>query len=191
MTIDNKLPLAAVFEGWEGHQSSLVSAIQPLTPHQLSWRAAENLNSVGELARHISLGRLNWFVRMGAPGSAELAESIHAWEEDRDGNQHIVENAVVGADLAGDLVQWLESTWQMVEKTLKSWDVSDLAKTYRYTFWGTDYNVSRQWTIWRILTHDVHHGGQISLMLGMQGIEHLELGDLFGHVTMPALAEPT
>lgn len=188
---DNIQSLVEVFAGWEGHQASLVSAIKPLSPAQLRWRPAENLNSVGELARHISLGRLIWFLRMGAPGSAELAESIHAWEEDRDGNQHIVENAVVSAELAGDLVQWLESTWGMIAATLQAWDVADLAKTYRYTFNGTVYDVSRQWTIWRILTHDVHHGGQISLMLGMQNIEHFELGDLFGHITMPALADPT
>ena len=28
-------------------------------------------------------------------------------------------------------------------------------------------SLSRQWTIWRILTHDVHHGGELALMLGM------------------------
>jgi hypothetical protein len=50
--------------------------------------------------------------------------------------------------------------------------------------------VSRQWTIWRILTHDVHHGGQLALMLGTQGIPVFELGDLFGHITLPPLAEP-
>ena len=183
-------PLSEIFAGWEGHQASLVAAIEPLSPAQLRWRPAENLNSVGELARHISLARIEWFVRMDAPGSAELAAAIHAWEEDRDGNQHIVENAVVSAELAGDLVQWLESTWEMVANTLPAWEVYDLAKTFPYTFNGTAYNVSRQWTIWRILTHDVHHGGQISLMLGMLGIEHFELGDLFGHVTMPAVADP-
>ena len=34
-----------------------------------------------------------------------------------------------------------------------------------------------------------HHGGQIALMLGMQGIEVFELGDLFGHITLPPLAD--
>jgi len=31
-------------------------------------------------------------------------------------------------------------------------------------------------------------GGQIALMLGMQGIEAFELSDLFGHITLPPLA---
>ncbi|HZD55391.1 MAG TPA: DinB family protein [Anaerolineales bacterium] len=180
---------ADIFEGWDGHQTSLVHAVAPLTREQLVWRPAADLNSVGELARHISLARITWFARMDAPGSAALARQIHAWEQDNDGNRDIVESAVPIADQSTELVQWLETTWQMIETTLKTWDVSDLAKTYRHTWNGTVYAVSRQWTLWRILTHDVHHGGQISLMLGMQGIEAFELGDLFGHITLPPLAD--
>jgi uncharacterized damage-inducible protein DinB len=182
--------LTDIFDGWDGHQTSLVHAIAPLTAGQLLWRPAANLNSVGELARHISLARITWFVRMDAPGSAELAGQIDAWEEDGDGNHHIVEGAVPIAEQAAELVHWLETTWQMIETALKIWGVSDLAKTYRHTWNGEVYAVSRQWTVWRILSHDIHHGGQISFMLGMQGIKAFELGDLFGHITLPPLADP-
>ncbi|MFN2196678.1 MAG: DinB family protein [Anaerolineales bacterium] len=181
--------LAEIFEGWDGHQTSLVNAITPLTSAQLRWRPADDLQSVGELARHIAFGRIDWFERMGSPGSTELAAKIDTWEQDRDGNRYIVESAVPIADQAGELVHWLEITWQMIEQTLNTWDVSDLSVNYRHTWNGTVYSVSRQWTIWRILTHDVHHSAQISLMLGMQGIKAFELGDLFGHITLPPLAD--
>ena len=186
----NMQSLADVYDGWDGHQTSLVHTIAPLTPEQLRWRPAPNLRSVGELVRHMSLGRLTWFVRMDAPGSAELAAQINTWEQDDDGNRHILESALPIAGQATELVHWLETTWHMIELTLQSWTVSDLAQTYRHTWDGEVYAVSRQWTIWRILTHDVHHGGQLSLMLGIQGIETFELGDLFGHVTLPPLAGP-
>jgi uncharacterized damage-inducible protein DinB len=166
-----------------------VNAIAPLTRQQLAWRPAAHLNSVGELARHISFGRITWFGRMDAPGSAELAARITAWEKDSDENRNIAESAFPITEQAAELVHWLEDTWQMIELTLKTWDVSDLAKTYRHTWNGDTYAVSRQWTIWRMLTHDVHHGGQISLILGMQGIQAFELGDLFGHITLPPLAD--
>lgn len=179
--------LAKIYEGWEGHQTSLVNAIAPLTAEQLLWRPAANLNSVGELARHISLGRLTWFVRMEAPGSAQLADQISAWEEDSDGNRHIIERDLVITGQASELVSLLDATWQMIAATLKSWKVADLSKSYQHTWNGDVYAVSRQWTIWRILSHDIHHGGQIALMLGMQGIEVFELGDLFGHITLPPL----
>lgn len=181
--------LADIFDGWNGHQTSLVHAIAPLTREQLIWRPTPGLSSVGELARHISLGRLTWFRRMDAPGSAELANQIDAWEKDSDGNFHIVEGAVPIAEQADQLVHWLEITWQMIGATLASWNVADLTKTYRHTWNGDTYAVSRQWTIWRILSHDIHHGGQVSLLLGMQGIKAFELGDWFGHITLPPLAD--
>jgi uncharacterized damage-inducible protein DinB len=180
--------LADIFEGWDGHQTSLVHAIAPLTREQLAWRPGVGLNSVGELARHISLGRIVWFMRMDAPGSADLASGITDWDVDDDGNRSIVESSVPIAEDSKELAYWLEITWQMIETTLHQWNTTDLAQTYLYTWDGSTYAISRQWTLWRILSHDIHHGGQLSLMLGIQGIAAFELGDLFGHITLPPLA---
>jgi len=180
--------LAKIYEGWNGYQATLVHAIAPLNPQQLVWRPGINLRSVGELARHISLGRLSWFMRMDAPGSSDLASQINVWETDNDGNRHIVEDAIAITEQAAELVLWLDATWQMIEKTLESWGVSDLAKSYRYVWNGETYAISRQWTIWRIMAHDIHHGGELSLMLGMQGISAFELSDLGGHIILPPLA---
>ncbi|MCL4262823.1 MAG: DinB family protein [Anaerolineae bacterium] len=185
----NMQSLHEIFDGWDGQQTSLVHAVAPLTPEQLRWRPAANLHSVGELARHISLGRIEWFARMDAPGSADLVAQINDWQQDGDGNRHIVESSIPIAEQAAELVHWLDISWQMIAATLRAWTVDDLAQTYRHTWNGQTYAISRQWTIWRIMTHDVHHGGQLSLMLGMQGIEAFELGDLFGHITLPPLAD--
>jgi uncharacterized damage-inducible protein DinB len=181
--------LASVYDGWSGYNQSLIHAIEPLTPEQLAWRTAEGFRSVGELARHISLGRIEWFMRMNAPGSDELIAQIADWEQDRDGIRHIVEESIAITEQAGELARWLGASWQMVDATLKQWTVSDLATTYRHTYNGTAYAVSRQWTIWRIMAHDIHHGGQLSLMLGQQGIEAFELIGLGGHITAPPLAD--
>ena len=179
------LPLAQVFEGWEGYQTSLLHAVEPLTPQQLAWRPAPNFRSTGDLVRHIALGRLAWFRRMDAPGSAELSQRIATWETDSDGNQYIVEDAISIAEDAVQLGEWLEATWQMIDKTLAKWTVDDLATSYHHKWNGTVYAVSRQWTIWRIMAHDIHHGGELSLMLGEQGIEAFELSALGGHITLP------
>lgn len=183
--------LADIYEGWSGHQTSLVHAIAPLDSKQLRWRPNAKFQSVGELTRHLALGRIIWFVRMNAPGSAELAEQITDWVQDNDGNQHIVESKLPIAEEADALAHWLVASWQMIERTISSWTVADLSQTYQHKWNGAVYAVSRQWTLWRILTHDVHHGGQIALMLGMQGIEVFELGDLFGHITLPPLYNAT
>lgn len=184
----NPTSLAAVYDGWNGYQTSIANAVRPLTAEQLVWRPSPQHRSVGELVRHIALGRLTWFVRMGAPGSAELAERIPAWEEDSDGNRHITEDALPVAEDAAELVRWLETTWGMIEGTLQGWQVADLSTSYRHTWNGDTYAVPRQWTIWRIMAHDIHHGGELSLMLGLQGIEAFELSALGGHIVLPPLA---
>jgi len=182
--------LYSVFDGWQGHQASLIHALAPLTPDQLRWRPAPTANSIGEIARHISLGRVAWFGRMAAPGSAEVAGRISTWERDADGNQNIVESALAITDNAVELVRWLELSWAMIDATLTTWQVEDLTQTYRHKWNGRTYAVSRQWTLWRILTHDMHHGGELSLLLGLLGIEAFELSGLFGHITLPPLADP-
>jgi uncharacterized damage-inducible protein DinB len=180
--------LMTVFEGWDGYQQSIASAVAPLTPEQLAWRPGEKLRSAGELARHISLGRIEWFLRMDAPGSHELAARIPEWQSDTHGNKYIVESALPITGEASELVSWLNASWEMINRTLNTWRVADLRKTYRHTWRGDVYAISYQWTIWRIMAHDLHHGGELVLMLGMQGLENFELGDLGGHLTQPPLA---
>jgi uncharacterized damage-inducible protein DinB len=57
---------------------------------------------------------------------------------------------------------------------------------------GKNYALTRQWIIWHVIAHDLHHGGELTLMLGMQGIALPELGDEGGHLSERApLAEPS
>jgi uncharacterized damage-inducible protein DinB len=179
----------SVYEGWEGYQTALVRAVATLTAEQLAFRPAPGMRSVGETARHIAAGRLTWFRRMDAPGSAELDALVPEWVTDREGNRHVVEERLAPADDAAALVGWLERTWGMVAATLAAWTTDDLQRTYRHTFRGTTYAVSYQWTIWRILSHDMHHGGQLTTLLYQQGVEPAELGWLGGHLTEPPVAD--
>jgi uncharacterized damage-inducible protein DinB len=89
---------------------------------------------------------------------------------------------------SSDAAEWLAISWEPVGAALASWTVADLSQSYRHRFRGTDYMVSRQWTIWRIMAHDIHHGGQLAMMLAMQGASAFELGALGGHIVEPPLA---
>ena len=198
--LDTAPSLMSIFEGWDGHQLALVLAITPLTPEQLTWRPAPHLRSVGELISHIALARLYWFHNMGAPGSAELARQIAPWEGEKANTENLTEfrrwfDAIAKQEEAivespAELLRWLEASWQVIETTLTTWTVADLAQTYRHLYQGKMYAVSRQWVIWRIMSHDLHHGGQLAILLGLQGIEVPDLGDQGGHLTELPLAEP-
>lgn len=131
------------------------------------------------------MGRITWFMRMDAPGSNEISSLIDEWKQDSDGNRHIIEEKIGIADQAAELVRWLEITWQMIDNTLNTWKITELSQTYRHVWGGKVYIPTRQWTIWRIMSYDVHHGGELSLMLGLQGVEAFELSVLFGHIISP------
>ena len=174
----NMQSLSAVFDGWDGYQTSIVHAVQPLTQEQLTYRPAPHLRTPAEIASHLAIGRIYWFSRMPAPGSLEMARKVEA----------------IGGEgaIAGDRDQilfWLDASWKMIADTLNQWTVDDLARTYLHGYQEKTYAVSYQWTVWRILTHDIHHGGELAFVLGLQGIPIPELGDLFGHLTYPPLAE--
>jgi uncharacterized damage-inducible protein DinB len=43
-------------------------------------------------------------------------------------------------------------------------------------FTGPRGNVrTRGWIIWHVVEHDLHHGGELSLTLGMHGVPALDL----------------
>jgi uncharacterized damage-inducible protein DinB len=183
-TMDTR-QLSNLFAGWDGYQTSLVHAIEPLSGDQLGWKPSENLRSIGEIARHIANGRINWFFRMKAPWSAEAAAKIAAWDFDPHGNRYVREAEMKIDRDAGALVEWLKTTWDMVDRTLQAWSVDDLAVSYRHVWRGEIYEVSRQWTVWRIMAHDIHHGGQIARILAERGIDAFELRALGGHIVSP------
>ncbi len=170
--------LSTVYSGWDGYQRSLTAAIAPLSQEQSAYRPAPDRRSVGEIAAHIAFGRLDWFQRMGAPGSAELvaqAASEGVW---RPWGQV----AASVSDSPVEIVRWLEATWQMIETCLNLWTVADLGVSYLQPYGGKTYAVSRQWTLWRIMAHDIHHGGQLTILLAAQGIDLPDLGDNGGHI---------
>lgn len=174
--------LNSVYAGWAGYHSSLIAAVSPLTPEQWEYRPVPSLTTVSEVVRHIADGRLTWFARMNAPGVEALAQLV-SWETDDDGNRHVVSDRAPAQGV--EMVDWLRRTGDMVAETLRAWTEADLRRTYRHVFQGTAYAVSYQWTVWRILSHDNHHGGQLTLLLRAQGIDPEELSLLGGHLDEP------
>jgi uncharacterized damage-inducible protein DinB len=176
--------LATVFDGWNGYQTSLCHAIETLTSEQLRWRPAPHVRSLGEIIRHLSLGRITWLSRMDAPGIADIRFQVPRWYTDGDGARHVVEDAAP-CDQNDVLIQWLELSWRPIQRVLDEWTVENLFQTFLHQFRGTQYRVSYQWTLWRIMSHDIHHGGQVAMMLACQNIPALELRALGGHIVAP------
>jgi len=115
-----------------------------------------------------------------------VSPRVPRWHADDDGTRRVAEESVPCDDPAL-LAEWLALSWQPIQRLLEEWTVDDLFHTYPLA----EYVVSRQWTIWRIMSHDLHHGGQLATMLAIQGIDAHELRELGGHVILPPKATPT
>ena len=151
--------LSTFYENWKLYQDHLTAAIAPLTLAQVALRAAPNLRSIDENAAHMVGARLSWFTRfLGEKWDA--LPSRDRW----DGSgapQHS----------ASELVQGLETSFALMADALARWSPVDMAKTFGEDWRGQHYELSRSWVIWHLLEHDLHHGGEISLTLGMHGLQ--------------------
>ncbi len=151
--------LETFYANWEKYQNNLAQAIAPLMTEQLALRAAPNLRSVGELARHIAITRASWFHRaMGEKGDEIARIANMPWEDS-------------SPQSAAELVRLLETTWQFMKARLDRWTPEDMAYVFRGQRQGRDYALAREWVIWHLIEHDLHHGGELSFTLGMNGLQ--------------------
>ncbi|MGA7669711.1 MAG: DinB family protein [Nitrolancea sp.] len=181
MADETSTSLLIIYDGWAGYQQALMSAVMGLTPDNLAWRGGDHLRSAGELIGHIATGRIAWIHDILGVESAEVDEWV---EEACDpGPAHRLKP---GIELDADtLCSGLEATWGMIEEALSNWTVTDLSRTFQHPYQGKTYVVPYQWVLWRIMAHDLHHGGELAFALGMQGIAIPDLGDQGGHIVTP------
>ena len=76
---------------------------------------------------------------------------------------------------AAEMVRGLDDTWAFIDSRLQRWTPADCAKTFPDEWDGQIYEVSRSWVIYHVLEHDLHHGSEVSLILGMNGLPGLDL----------------
>ena len=155
------------YAGWEEHNSLLVKAVAPLDDLQLAWSAAEGLWPIRMLACHIGAARAWWFSEWMGEGDDELARMV-AFDED-DGSR-----TRDGAAIS----QALDSSWSQVSACLRRWTDSDLNAEFqrpeRNARQGRPWR-TRRYIVWHVAEHDVHHGGEISLTLGIHGLTGFEM----------------
>lgn len=150
--------LSIFSKGWNDYLTLLTKAIEPLTPDQLSLRAAPGLRSPGEIATHMIGARARWFHEVMNEGDQAFA-ALGMWD-----------SPGMPVRSAAELVSGLETTWRVMQDALAHWSASDLEYTFKGEHEGEAYALTRGWIVWHLIEHDLHHGGEISLTLGMHGL---------------------
>jgi uncharacterized damage-inducible protein DinB len=147
--------LSRFYDGWKPYQDLLVEALGPLTDEQLAIRAAPQLRALWELVAHMLAARVYWFHRVLGEGSAELAP-MNDWDDEG-----------MPQRSAAELIYGFNASWAMIDACLQRWTANDLDEIKTT---GNGSRVSRQWVIWHVIEHDLHHGGEFSFTLGMNGL---------------------
>jgi uncharacterized damage-inducible protein DinB len=160
-------PISTFYSGWEEYNQMIERALAGLDAQQLSLQAAPQLWSIRMLASHIVGARAWWFASWMGEGGTQLAQL----EDFDEGPESEIRSGAA-------IVAALRSSWSSLAASLASWTQDDLDKQFQRPVpnaagerpWRT-----RQYIIWHVAEHDLHHGGEISLTLGMHGLPGLGL----------------
>ena len=170
--------LQTFYDGWANYQRLVLAAIQNLTPGQLALRTALHQWALWQLAGHMAGTRTYWFHDILGEGDPAIRDMFRVtsttvpdlpledagWEDDEDHPRG-----------AAQIVEAFDLTWTMIDDCLQRWKPDDLAVEFsRERRTGTQ-TFTRQWVIWHLMEHDLHHGGEISQILGSHSVPALDL----------------
>ena len=155
------------YSGWQKYNDLIIKAIAPLREDQLSQRPATNMWSVRTLAEHIVATRAWWL----GGWMGEDSETLMPLIDFDDGP---------GADRrdAKTITEFLGITFGSLTRCLERWTEADLDQRFqrpRPNDQGECPWRTRGYIVWHVAEHDLHHGGEISLILGMHGGKGLDL----------------
>ena len=145
---------ARAFESWHDYQKALNRAIAPLTEEHLQRRLLPGLRTPGEIAEHIVFGRALHLHRALGEGAAELTPLLQ-WEDAGD-----------PPHTAAEILHGLELTWRCITGCLMRGSPTDALP---------NEEIPIRQAIWGLLDHDLPHAGELSLLLGADGLPGVEL----------------
>lgn len=140
-----------LFGHWAEVRNGLFQALDKLTDAQLKFVPREGLWSLGTVACHIAEAEKGWFRYVV---TRELAD----WPSYPAKDYPTVES----------IKALLLQVHARTETYLSSLGITDLDRVIEAP-WGS--NFSLRWIVWHVLEHEIHHRGEIFLMLGLLGLK--------------------
>ena len=147
--------LDTIYDNWKIYNDKLRAAVAPLTDEQLRLKPAPGMWPLGQILQHIIGVRAGWFSGTLQDDDEAMAAYMEWGHYDSPPRN------------AAELARGLDETWAFIESRLRRWAPEDRTMTFPNEWEGVVTDVSRSWVIYHILEHDLHHGGEVSLLLGM------------------------
>ena len=140
-----------LFGHWAEVRDGLLQALDKLTNEQLDFAPREGLWSLGTVVRHIAGAEEGWFRHV-------VTRELDGWPDYTAEDYPTVES----------IKALLTDVHTRTDAYLATIDASDVDQTIILP-WGPQ--VSLRWIIWHVPEHEIHHRGEIFLMLGILGIK--------------------
>ncbi len=138
------------FQRWAEVRGALLAALDKLTDEQLDFRPHEGLWTLHETAVHVAGTEDGWL----------RCYTANQWHEAPPQAKNYPTVASVKALLdeqhARTLVQFAVEPDRLFQQVYK-------------LPWGAE--TTMDWAVWHVLEHEIHHRGEIFLMLGLLGME--------------------
>lgn len=150
------MDLAQFFSHWKQIRADLYTTIDKFNDADLSYVPFHSSWSVGQIMLHIADAEDGWF-------RYAVKRELEKWPE-----TYRLENHPTKEDIKSALA----AVHARTERYLESLDRADAAQMVVVP-WGESYPLL--WIIWHVVEHEIHHRGELSLILGMLGREGLDV----------------
>ena len=145
-----------IFAHWKLVRRGLMEVIGKFQEDELYFKPFETSWSIGEILLHIANAEQGWF-------RYAVTREFDEWP-----SNHTLENF---------------NSFEAIQSLLQ--EVHDWTESYISGLSSEDYqrvielpwkeNMHLGWIIWHVLEHEIHHRGELSLILGILGREGLEV----------------
>lgn len=166
--MSSSTPVRAFYADWTQYRSRLINGVRDLTDDHLAIAAGADHLPIWALAAHCATTRVYWLCGiLGEPGAESTPfpdASGYGWEDDLGHPRS-----------AAELVQALESTDALIERCLDTWTTDMLDDEFER--WRGDVRQAhtRRSVLLRMISHDAFHAGEISQLLGANGLPAIDL----------------
>ena len=150
------MKLSQLFSHWAQIRRELLDTIDKFDDADLQFVPFEGAWPAGQVMLHIADAERGWFDYV-------VRRQVPEWPPDLLLADHPTVDAIKAV---------LVDVHLCTEAYLASLDLKDLDNVISRP-WGRDLTLG--WIIWHVLEHEIHHRGELSLMLGLLGREGLDV----------------
>jgi uncharacterized damage-inducible protein DinB len=154
LKIEASMNAKELFSHWDGVRRDLLRAVDLLIDAQLDFTPRPELRTVRQVLVHIAEAEQGWFRYV-------VEQKTKSWDE--------AGIRTASYPTVASLKRLLANVHESTDTFLATLPVEELNRLCEDPWGGPPDSV--RWIIWHVLEHEIHHRGELFLMLGLLGMQ--------------------